>query len=79
MKDNVETQGICENCSMSVNGRVNHIELIIPSFKKIHVVLDRGVQKNRLSITKLVSKLIHFKKTKPNAKVKIGYPFMISK
>lgn len=40
MKDNVESQGICENCSMSVNGRVNHIELIIPSFKKIHVVLD---------------------------------------
>ncbi|CAL5211862.1 unnamed protein product [Lathyrus oleraceus] len=39
----------------------------------------RGVQKNRLSITKLVSKLIHFKKTKPNAKIKIGYPFLISK
>ncbi|XP_050909062.1 uncharacterized protein LOC127122824 [Lathyrus oleraceus] len=39
MDDVVETPLICENCSLSVNGRIFHIDLICLPFKKVDVVL----------------------------------------
>lgn len=39
MDDVVETPLICENCSLSVNGRVFHIDLICLPLKKVDVVL----------------------------------------
>ncbi|XP_050899998.1 uncharacterized protein LOC127106734 [Lathyrus oleraceus] len=39
MDDVGETPLICENCSLSVNGRIFHIELIFLPLKKVDVVL----------------------------------------
>ncbi|XP_050915108.1 uncharacterized protein LOC127130078 [Lathyrus oleraceus] len=39
MDDVVETPLICENCSLSVNGRIFHIDLIYLPLKKVDVVL----------------------------------------
>lgn len=39
MDNVVETQWMCGNCSLSLNGRVFQIDLICLPFKKIYVVL----------------------------------------